>query len=116
MVVVVVVVAAFPVVVVVVGVWAPVVPVVVVCVVAIVGAWVVGLEYIPSDLFLFFCCPGAPVIPVVFIFLGAIVSDSSFSAVVPVVTALHLSLFLFFMAIRFSNCPSSRGLRYLREE
>ena len=60
--------------------------------------------------------PGGACRPFCLYDLGVIVSDSSFSAVVPVVTALHLSLFLFFMAIRFSNCPSSRGLRYLREE
>jgi hypothetical protein len=56
----------FPVVAVVVGVWAPVVSVVVVFVFVIVGTWVVGLEYTPSDRFLFFCCPGAPVVPFVF--------------------------------------------------
>ena len=39
---------AFPVVVVIVGVWAPVIPVVVVFVVAIVGAWVVGLESVSA--------------------------------------------------------------------
>ncbi len=44
---------AFPVVVVF-DVWAP--SIVVVFVVTIVGTWVVCLEYLPSDRFLFFCC------------------------------------------------------------
>ena len=41
-----------------VGTGAPVFPVVVVVVfvVAVLGEWVVGLEYLPLDLFLFFCC------------------------------------------------------------